>query len=113
MLERRPVFPNVIEINHQLQRVLGCNVYLIYVEDEWVLIDTGYDEVVDELLELIRQLDFPFANCKLLIATHADVDHIQGLAKAKEMLRTVRSGFSLMAEMSDRCPNTSQRGDVH
>jgi glyoxylase-like metal-dependent hydrolase (beta-lactamase superfamily II) len=88
MLERRPVFPNVIEINHQLQRVLGCNVYLVYDENEWVLIDTGYDEVVDELLELIRQLDFPFANCKMLIATHADVDHIQGLAKAKEMLRT-------------------------
>ena len=87
MLERRPVFPNVIEVNHQLQRVLGCNVYLVYDEAEWILIDVGYEETVDELLDLIRDLDFPFSRCKMVVATHADVDHIQGLAKVKRVLR--------------------------
>lgn len=88
MLERKPIFPNVIEVNHQLGHVLGCNVYLVFDQDEWLLIDIGYEETVDEIVEMIRQLDFPFSNCKAIIATHADVDHIQGLAKAKQLLRT-------------------------
>jgi hydroxyacylglutathione hydrolase len=88
MLERKPIFPNVIEINHQLGQLLGCNVYIVYDENEWLMIDIGYEDTVDEIIELIRQLDFPFSQCKTLIATHADVDHIQGLAKAKQILRT-------------------------
>ncbi len=77
MLQRKPVFPNVIEINHQMGHVVGCNVFLIYDRNEWVLIDIGYEEMVDEIIELIRQMDFPFSQCKMLIATHADVDHVQ------------------------------------
>ena len=98
MLERKPVFPNVIEVNYQLGHVTGCNVYLVYDEDEWMLIDIGYEETVDEIIEMIRQLDFPFSNCKALIATHADVDHIQGLAKAKQLLRTQVWAHPLAAE---------------
>jgi len=88
MFARRPFFPGVIELNFQGGEVLGCNVYLIYDADQWVLIDIGYEETVDDYIELIRKLDFPLAHCKTLIATHADVDHIQGLAKAKQVLRT-------------------------
>ncbi len=88
MLKRKPIFPNIIEINHQLGQVLGCNVYLVYDQDEWILIDIGYEDVVDEIIELIRELDFPFSQCRTVIATHADVDHIQGLARAKQILRT-------------------------
>lgn len=98
MIERRPIFPNIIEINHQLGHVLGCNVYLVYDQNEWVLIDIGYEDDVDEIIELIRDLDFPFAQCKTLIATHADVDHIQGLAKAKQILRTTVSAHPLAAD---------------
>ena len=87
MLERKPVFPHVIEMNYQAGQRLGCNVYLIYDADEWILIDIGYEETVDEIVELIRQLDFPLSNCKLVVATHADVDHIQGLARLKSILK--------------------------
>ncbi len=87
MLERRPLFPGVIEMNHQAGWRIGCNVYLIYDERDWALIDIGYEERVEEIVELIRQLDFPFSQCRALIATHADVDHIQGLAKAKAILK--------------------------
>lgn len=97
MLKRKPVFPQILEINHQLGRVLGCNVYLIFDEDEWILIDIGYDEVVDEIVQTIRMLDFPFAQCKTLVATHADVDHIQGLAKAKQLLKTTVTAHRLAA----------------
>lgn len=87
MIERKTVFPNVIELNFQAGHVIGCNVYLIYDQQQWLLIDIGYDESVDELVELIRQLDFPFSDCVALLATHADVDHIQGLARAKQVFR--------------------------
>ena len=102
MLERRPIFPNIIEINHQLGHVLGCNVYLIYDGNEWALIDIGYEDDVDEIIELIRELDFPFSQCKTLIATHADVDHIQGLSKAKQILRATVSAHPLAAEPLQR-----------
>jgi hydroxyacylglutathione hydrolase len=98
MLERKPIFTNVIEMNFQAGHVLGCNVYLVHDKDEWLLIDIGYEETVEEIIELIRQLDFPLSKCKTLVATHADVDHIQGLAKAKQLLRTTVSAHPSAAE---------------
>ena len=98
MLERKPVFPHVIEINYQAGERLGCNVYLVYDGADWLLIDIGFDETVEEIIEMIRQLDFPLSNCKTLIATHADVDHIQGLAKAKQLLKTTVTGHPLAAQ---------------
>ena len=87
MLARKPILPNVIEMNYQAGEVLGCCVYLVYDQNEWLLIDIGLDETVEEIVELIRQMDFPLSKCKMVIGTHADVDHVQGLAKAKQLLK--------------------------
>jgi hydroxyacylglutathione hydrolase len=87
MLSRRPVFPGVIEMNHQAGWRIGCNVYLVYDDRDWILVDIGYEESVEEIVEMIRQLDFPLSQCQGLVATHADVDHIQGLARAKALLK--------------------------
>ena len=86
MLSRREIFPHVIEINYQARRRLGCCVYLVFGGDEWMLIDIGYEETVADIVELIRQMDFPLSNCRYLVATHADVDHIQGLKSAQKLL---------------------------
>src|SRR5436305_10108554 len=88
MLARKYLFPNVIEMNYQAGRRLGVNVYLIDGGSEFVLIDIGYLETVDEIVELIRKMDFNLSTCKMIIATHADADHIQGLARAREVLKT-------------------------
>jgi len=88
MLARKYLFPHVIEMNYQAGRRLGVNVYLIDGGDEFVLIDIGFEDTVDEIVELIRQMDFNLSTCKMLIATHADADHIQGLRRAKDLLRT-------------------------
>jgi len=98
MLERKPIFPHVIELNHAAGHRIGCCVYLVYDEDEWVLIDIGFDETVEEIVELIQQLDFPLAHCKTLIATHADADHVQGLARAKQRIKTSATGHRLAAK---------------
>ncbi len=88
MLARKYLFPHVIEMNYQAGRRLGVNVYLIDGGSEFLLIDVGYLETVGEIVELIRKMDFNLSTCKMLIATHADADHIQGLARARELLRT-------------------------
>ena len=85
-LARRELFPHVLELNYQARRRLGCCVYLIFDENDWLLIDIGYEDTVAEIVEMIRLMDFPLANCRYLVATHADVDHVQGLKRAKELL---------------------------
>lgn len=87
MLKRRYVFPGVIEMNYQAQRRLGVNIYLVDGGREYVLIDVGFLDELPEVLELIRQLNFSLSACKLIVATHADVDHSQGLARARELLK--------------------------
>lgn len=86
MLQRREYFPNVIEMNYQARQRLGCCVYLIYNKSEWMLIDIGYEETVPEIVELIRQMDFPLSACKYLVLTHPDVDHAQGACKFDELV---------------------------
>jgi glyoxylase-like metal-dependent hydrolase (beta-lactamase superfamily II) len=88
MLERKLIFPNVIELNFQAGHIIGCNVYLVFDGDEWLLMDIGYEESVEEIIELVRELDFPLSRCKMLLATHADVDHGQGFSLAKQILKT-------------------------
>ncbi|MEM8679232.1 MAG: MBL fold metallo-hydrolase [Planctomycetota bacterium] len=87
MLQRKPIFPHVVELNMQAGQVFGCNVYVVFDGNDWVMIDIGYSDTVEEIVELIRKLDFPLSNCRGLIATHADVDHIQGLAAAQKMVK--------------------------
>jgi glyoxylase-like metal-dependent hydrolase (beta-lactamase superfamily II) len=88
MLQRKYLFPHVIEMNFQAGRRLGVNVYLIDGGGDWALIDVGFEDTVPDIIELIRQMDFSLSRCRLLVATHADADHIQGLARAKELLKT-------------------------
>jgi glyoxylase-like metal-dependent hydrolase (beta-lactamase superfamily II) len=88
MQPRKYLFPRVIELNYQASRRLGVNLYLIDGGSEWLLIDIGYLDTVDEVIELIRRMDFNLSACKMIVATHADADHIQGLAHARDLLKT-------------------------
>jgi glyoxylase-like metal-dependent hydrolase (beta-lactamase superfamily II) len=88
MLKRKYLLrnPDVIELNYQAGRKLGVNVYLLDGGDEFALLDVGYLDTVTDVVDLVRGLDFKLTQCKYLIATHADADHVQGLARAKELL---------------------------
>jgi glyoxylase-like metal-dependent hydrolase (beta-lactamase superfamily II) len=87
MLQRRYVFPNVIEMNYQARRRVGVNVYLVDGGDEYILIDIGFLEDAVVVLQLIRDMGYSFSACKMIVATHADVDHTQGLARARDVLK--------------------------
>jgi glyoxylase-like metal-dependent hydrolase (beta-lactamase superfamily II) len=88
MLSRKYLFPHVIEMNYQAGRRLGVNVYLIDGGSEFLLIDVGMLDTVGEIVDMIRKMDFKLSTCKMIIATHADADHIQGLARARNLLHT-------------------------
>jgi len=113
MLQRKPIFPNVIELNVQAGHLIGCNVYLIYDSDEWVLIDIGYEDSVEEVIDLIRELDFPLSKCKSLIATHADVDHGQGFAKAKQLLKTIVTAHPKAATLLESGDRLQTFAEIH
>src|SRR5262245_13943481 len=87
MVTRRYIFPGVIELNVQARRRLGVNIYLIDGGSEYALIDVGFLDELSDVLELIRQMDFSLSACKMILATHADADHTQGLARAREILK--------------------------
>src|SRR5260221_14284574 len=87
MVDRRYIFPGVIEMNVQARRRLGVNIYLIDGGSEYALIDVGFLDELGEVLELIRRMGFSLSACKLILATHADADHAQGLARAREILK--------------------------
>jgi glyoxylase-like metal-dependent hydrolase (beta-lactamase superfamily II) len=89
MIERRFVFPGVLEMNYQSRRRMGVNVYLVDGGSEFALIDVGFLDELPDVLELIRQMNFSLSACKMIIASHADVDHTQGLARAREVLKCV------------------------
>ncbi len=66
---------------------MGVNIYLLDGGSEYALIDVGFLDELPDVLELIRQMDFSLSACKFIVATHADVDHTQGLARARELLK--------------------------
>src|SRR5436190_18361571 len=98
MLPRKYLFPHVIEMNYQAARRLGVNVYLIDGGSEWLLIDVGCLDTTDGIIDLVRGMDYNLSACKMLIATHADADHIQGIAHARDLLKTKVAAHPLTVE---------------
>ncbi len=102
VVPRRELFPHIIELNHQAGQRIGCSVYLIHDGPHWALLDIGYEEEAVEFIEIVRQLDFPLSQCQTLIASHADVDHIQGLAKAKQTFKSTVTAHPVAAAKLER-----------
>ncbi|HEV3120074.1 MAG TPA: MBL fold metallo-hydrolase [Gemmataceae bacterium] len=98
MLQRKYLFPHVIEMNYQAGHRLGVNVYLIDGGSEFLLIDIGYMDTVAEIVELIRKMDFNLSTCKMVIATHADADHVQGITRARDLFKSKVAAHPLSVE---------------
>src|SRR4026209_725261 len=88
MLSRKYLFPRVIEMNYQAGKRLGVNVYLIDGGSEFLLIDIGYPQTGKQIIDMLPRMGFHLSTCKMVVATHADADHIQGIARARELLKT-------------------------
>jgi glyoxylase-like metal-dependent hydrolase (beta-lactamase superfamily II) len=87
MNRRKYLFPDVIELNLAAGRPLGVNIYLIDGGAEFILLDIGQNDAINDVIDLIRNMDYPLSKCKMIVATHADADHIQALAEARDRLK--------------------------
>jgi metallo-beta-lactamase class B len=63
----------------------GVSSYLITSPEGHVLIDTGFEQTVPLIRESVKKLGFRMEDIKVILASHAHVDHTGGHALAKEL----------------------------
>lgn len=73
-----------------------CSIYLLNAEQKLVLIDSGVGKSFETLIANVKSLGFNPENIKLVIATHAHIDHIGSVAKFKK-----RFGSKILAHSLD------------
>ena len=59
--------------------------YLITTDAGHILINTGFEDTVPQIVEGVEKLGFKMADVKILTATHAHGDHVAGLAELKRL----------------------------
>lgn len=85
----------------------GIGAYLIDTEDGLILLDGAFEESVPIILNNIETLGFDAANIKLLITSHAHLDHVGGIAALKEL-----TGAKLLVNARDvKLMEAGGRGD--
>ena len=73
----------------------GLSCYLIYTPSGNILLDTGYPDMAPQIEGNIEKLGFRLKDTKLLINSHAHIDHGGGMAAIKA---TTRGKLVAMAE---------------
>jgi len=74
---------------------------------EFLLIDIAFLDLGGRYRELIRQMDFNLSTCKMVSATHADVDHIPGWPSTERVKTNGRR------HPSERRPARNRRRRTH
>ena len=54
--------------------------FLVVTSAGLILLDTGFEASVPRLRENIESLGFRYENVRLILTSHAHIDHVQGLA---------------------------------
>jgi metallo-beta-lactamase class B len=70
--------------------------FLVTTPEGHVLIDTGFESTVPQIREGVRALGFRFEDVKVLLSSHAHVDHVGGHALVKEL-----TGASIVMSEAD------------
>jgi metallo-beta-lactamase class B len=63
----------------------GVSSYLITSPEGHVLIDTGFEQTVPLIRDNVKQLGFRMEDIKMILASHAHVDHTGGHALCKQL----------------------------
>ncbi len=74
----------------------GIAVYLIATPAGHILIDTSFDDTVPHVLAGIAQLGFDAKDIKLILSSHAHVDHVGGHARLQR-----HTGATIVASAAD------------
>jgi glyoxylase-like metal-dependent hydrolase (beta-lactamase superfamily II) len=82
-----------------------CNVYLLDLEQEAVLIDTGFGAAFDRMVANIEDKGISPSRISTAILTHCHVDHIGAAARVREQFGSRLVMHELDAEIVERGDN--------
>jgi len=82
-----------------------CNVYLLDLDREAVLIDTGFGAAFDRMVANITDRGVPPSRISYAILTHCHVDHIAAAARVREEFGSRLVMHDLDAEIVERGDN--------
>jgi metallo-beta-lactamase class B len=71
-------------------------IFLIATPEGHILLDSGFEKNVPELRKSVERLGFKFGDIKILLASHAHIDHVQGHALVRRL-----TGARVLASAED------------
>ena len=89
-----PPFHIAGNIHHVGSRNMG--VFLITTPDGHILLDSAFDATVPQIRVNMKALGFRFEDIKILLSSHAHVDHVQGHAQVRKL-----TGARVLASQED------------
>jgi metallo-beta-lactamase class B len=75
---------------------IGVSSYLITTRDGHILLDTGFEDTVPIIRAGVEQLGFQLRDIKLILSSHAHIDHTGGHATMKQL-----TGAAILASAAD------------
>ncbi|WP_226633462.1 subclass B3 metallo-beta-lactamase [Brevundimonas poindexterae] len=93
----RPAPPFTVVGNVHFVGVAGLGAWLITTPEGHILIDGGLPESAPRIIQSIRELGFEPTDVRILLNTHAHVDHAGGLAELQAV-----TGARIIASEGDR-----------
>lgn len=82
---KAPVPPRLLVGNIYYVGASGVSSFLITTSDGHILLDTGFEDTVPLILRSVEQLGFRLSDVKVLLSSHAHVDHVGGHALMKRL----------------------------
>ena len=94
---KAPVPPRHLVGNIYYVGASGVSSYLITTPEGHILLDTGFEDTVPIILRGVEQLGFKPGDIKLILSSHAHIDHVGGHALMKQTL----GGAQVVASAAD------------
>jgi metallo-beta-lactamase class B len=82
---KAPVPPRQLVANIYYVGAIGVSSFLITTPEGHILLDTGFDETVDVIQRGVAELGFKATDIKIILSTHAHIDHVGGHARMKRL----------------------------
>ncbi|MDB6053263.1 MAG: Metallo-beta-lactamase precursor [Verrucomicrobiales bacterium] len=83
----RPMKPFAVVSNIYYVGAVGVSSFLITTPKGHILLDTGFDSTVPIIRENMRQLGLKVEDIKILLSSHAHIDHVGGHAGMKKLTK--------------------------
>jgi metallo-beta-lactamase class B len=82
---RAPVPPRHLLANINYVGAIGISSFLITTPEGHILLDTGFEDSVPLIQRSVEQLGFKLTDIKIIISSHAHIDHVGGHALMKKL----------------------------